>query len=69
MYAEISIFLRARLFDRIGRNFVERHSLRIVSDDSPKTMQQLCLFTKFYTKKLGEIRIFYAVIYKSLCEK
>ena len=28
-------------------NFVERHSFRIVSGDSPETMRKLCLSTKF----------------------
>ena len=28
-------------------NFVETHSYRIVSEDSPETMRKLCLSTKF----------------------
>ena len=28
-------------------NFVEKHSFRIVSGDSPETIRELCLFTKF----------------------
>ena len=28
-------------------NFVERHSFRIVSGESPETMRKLCLSTKF----------------------
>ena len=42
-------------------NFVERHSLRIVSGDSPETMRKLCLSTNFHTMKLGEITVFYTV--------
>ena len=33
-------------------NFVERHSSRIVSGDSPETMQELCLSTKFPHQKI-----------------
>ena len=40
---------------------MERHSFRIVLDDSPEAMRKLCLSTNFHTTKLGEITVFYAV--------
>ena len=33
-------------------NFVERHSFRIVSDETPETMRKLCLSTKFPHQKI-----------------
>ena len=38
-------------------NFVERHSFRIVSGDSPETVFP----QNFHTMKLGEITVFYVV--------
>ena len=32
--------------------FLERHSFRIVSDDSPETMRKLCLSTKFIHQQI-----------------
>ena len=40
-------------------NFVERHSFRTISGDSPKTMQKLCFPQNFYTRKFGEITVQY----------
>ena len=44
---------------------MERHSLRIVSGKSPKTMRKLCLSIKFPNHKFGEITVFYAVYISS----
>ena len=35
-----------------GGNFAERHSFRVVSGDLPKTLQKLCLSTKFPKQKI-----------------
>ena len=43
-------------------NFVERQSFHIVSGNSPETMRKLSVSTKFSTRKLCEIMVFYAVI-------
>ena len=40
---------------------MEKHSFRIVSGDLPKPMRKLCLSTKYYTRKLGEITLFSVV--------
>ena len=42
-------------------NFEERHSFRIVSDESSETMRKLRLSSKFHARKLGAISVFYAV--------
>ena len=42
--------------------FSEMHSFQRVSVDSPEILQKLCLSAKFYTRKLGAITIFYAVL-------
>ena len=47
-------------------NFVERHSFRIASGDSPETLRKLYLSTKFHTRKLGEITLFFAVYCKDI---
>ena len=45
-------------------NFVERHSFRTISGDSPKTMQKLCLPTKFLHQEIrwNNGTVFFAVI-------
>ena len=43
-------------------NFVERHSFRIVSGESPKTMRKLCLATKFLHQK---IRLNYSIFHSA----
>ena len=43
--------------------FSERHSLRIVSDDSPKLCGNSTLPQNFHTRKLGEIMVSYAVVW------
>ena len=46
------------------RNFVERYSFHIISSDSREAIGN-CAFPKsFYTGKLGEITVFYAVCSK-----
>ena len=40
---------------------MERHNFRIVWGESPETLWKLCLSTKFQTRKLGEIMVFYSV--------
>ena len=43
-------------------NFVETHSFDKVSGELPETPQKLCVSKKFYTRKLGEITAFYAMV-------
>ena len=43
----------------------ERHSVRIVSDNLPETLQKLCLSTKFKHREIGEITVFYPVAARS----
>ena len=38
---------------RVNGNFVERHSFRIVLGKSPKTVQKLCLSTKFVYQEIS----------------
>ena len=47
-------------------NFMERHSFCIVSGDSPKTMQKLCLATKFPHQELGKITVSFAVLIQGI---
>ena len=44
-------------------NFVERHSFRIAVGNLPKLRWNYVFPQNFYTKKLGEITAFYAVIF------
>ena len=41
---------------------MEKHSFRIVSGESLETMQKLFFLQNLYTRKLGEIKVFYAVL-------
>ena len=43
-----------------------RHSFRIVSGESIKTMRKLCLSTNLHTRKLGEITVFSTVMVTEL---
>ena len=53
--------LQFHLFSWCG-NFVERHSFQIVLENLPKRCGN-CAFSKsLYTRKLGEIKIFFTVI-------
>ena len=45
---------------------MERHSFCIVSGDSPKTMQKLCLATKFPHQELGKITVSFAVLIQGI---
>ena len=41
---------------------MEMLSFRIVSGESPETMRNCAFPQNFYTRKLGEITVFFAVI-------
>ena len=42
-------------------DFVQRHSFRIASGDWPKLCGSCAFLQDFHTRKLGEIKVFYAV--------
>ena len=58
MYGRVNLIIRSmrkipqfHLISTCG-NFVERHSFRIVSGESPETLRKLCLSTKFQHQEI-----------------